>query len=111
MHLGVGLIDIAVLVAFYDSWDTSSAIPSVRRRPYKFTSTITTLTGSGALHSLAHATRQFAFAVQIVAARCVRRATCDTRWIAPAHEWRRAHTILKSLTAATLSLDNRGGCF
>jgi hypothetical protein len=34
-----GLIDFAVLVAFYDSWDTSGAIPSVRRRRFKFTIT------------------------------------------------------------------------
>ena len=38
MHLG--LIDIAVLVAFYDSWDTSGAIPSAQRRLFQITVTI-----------------------------------------------------------------------
>jgi hypothetical protein len=33
----LGLINVAVLVAFYDSWDTSGAIPSAQRRLFKTT--------------------------------------------------------------------------
>jgi hypothetical protein len=33
----LGLIDIAVLVAFYDTWETSGAIPSAQRRLFQIT--------------------------------------------------------------------------